>query len=149
MDYPGGAPSCIKRYAIYNARMIELQKEYAKELLCHVNPYTGLSLADDPAVVTVQINNEDSAIKWAMGADADEQMKPYRDEVQSRFNHFLLMKYHTRKRLAEANLRLVVSIAKKYVGRGMSFLDLVQECNLGLIKGVEKFDYTKGFKLST
>lgn len=54
MDYPGGAPSCIKRYAIYNARMIELQKEYAKELLCHVNPYTGLSLADDPAVVTVQ-----------------------------------------------------------------------------------------------
>ena len=102
MDYPGGAPSCIKRYAIYNARMIELQKEYAKELLCHVNPYTGLSLADDPAVVTVQINNEDSAIKWAMGADADEQMKPYRDEVQSRFNHFLLMKYHTRKRLAEA-----------------------------------------------
>ena len=41
--------------------MIELQKEYAKELLCHVNPYTGLSLADDPAVVTVQINNEDSA----------------------------------------------------------------------------------------
>ena len=102
MDYPGGAPSCIKRYAIYNARMIELQKEYAKELLCHVNPYTGLSLADDPAVVTVQIDNEDSAIKWAMGADADEQMKPYRDEVQSRFNHFLLMKYHTRKRLAEA-----------------------------------------------
>lgn len=57
-----------------------------------MNPYTGLAYADDPAIVTVQMNNEESAIKGDMGADMTEQMKPYRDEVQRRFNHFLLAK---------------------------------------------------------
>lgn len=102
LDYPGGFGSTLKRYPMYNEKLIELQKEYAKDFLTHVNPYTGLAYADDPAIITVQMNNEDSAIKGDMGADMTEQMKPYRDEVQKRFNHFLLAKYETRERMERA-----------------------------------------------
>ena len=102
LDYPGGFGSTLKRYPMYNERLIELQKEYARGFLTHVNPYTGLAYADDPAVITVQMNNEESAIKGDMGADLTDQMKPYRDEVQKRFNHFLLAKYETRERMKKA-----------------------------------------------
>lgn len=102
LEYPGAVPSCMKRYPMYNKRLIELQKEYAREFLCHVNPYTGLAMKDDPAVMTVQINNEESAIKGNVGADQGEEMNPYRDEVAKRFGDFLLMKYETREKLKEA-----------------------------------------------
>ncbi len=102
LDYPGGVNSCMKRYPMYNARLIELQKEYARELLCHVNPYTGLALKDEPAVMTVQINNEESAIKGNVGGDAGENMKPYKAEVSRKFGDFLLQKYTTREQLKEA-----------------------------------------------
>ena len=102
LDYPGGVDACVKRYPMYNQRLIELQKEYAKQLLCHVNPYTGLALIDDPAVVTVQINNEESAIKGCPEAESDPKMKPYRDEVQKKFNDFLIAKYGSREAMKQA-----------------------------------------------
>ncbi len=74
-------------------------------------------------------------------ADLKEEIKTLQKDVDAGAD--------AKKRLAEANLRLVVSIAKRYVGRGMLFLDLIQEGNLGLIKAVEKFDYRKGYKFST
>ena len=74
-------------------------------------------------------------------ADGDEEIKNLQKDLDAGDE--------AKKRLAEANLRLVVSIAKRYVGRGMLFLDLIQEGNLGLIKAVEKFDYRKGYKFST
>lgn len=82
------------------------------------------------------------ARRFLIGEEMDERDMEALDAIQKKGNR-------AKKHLAESNLRLVVSIAKRYVGRGMSFLDLIQEGNLGLIKAVEKFDYHRGFKFST
>lgn len=102
LDYPGGFPACAKCYPTMNERLIELEQEYARNLLCHVNPYTGLALIDDPAVMTVQLSNEESFIKGTGDTNEIPHLQPYREERQARFNHFLLMKYHTREHLQEA-----------------------------------------------
>ena len=90
------------------------------------------------------------------GAAAKEQLAELErsgeeipEETRKELNKAIKQGERAKQQLAEANLRLVVSIAKRYVGRGMQFLDLIQEGNLGLIKAVEKFDYVKGFKFST
>ena len=99
---------------------------------------------EDGAVATEKIN----VLKGRIEGASEEEKAEIKEEIKT-LQRDVDKGADAKKRLAEANLRLVVSIAKRYVGRGMLFLDLIQEGNLGLIKAVEKFDYKKGYKFST
>lgn len=99
---------------------------------------------EDGAVATEKIN----VLKGRLDGASEEEKAEIKEEIKT-LQRDVDKGADAKKRLAEANLRLVVSIAKRYVGRGMLFLDLIQEGNLGLIKAVEKFDYKKGYKFST
>ena len=99
---------------------------------------------EDGAVAIEKIN----VLKGRLDGASEEEKAEIREEIKT-LQRDVDKGADAKKRLAEANLRLVVSIAKRYVGRGMLFLDLIQEGNLGLIKAVEKFDYKKGYKFST
>lgn len=99
---------------------------------------------EDGAVATEKIN----VLKGRLDGTSEEEKAEIKEEIKT-LQRDVDKGADAKKRLAEANLRLVVSIAKRYVGRGMLFLDLIQEGNLGLIKAVEKFDYKKGYKFST
>lgn len=99
---------------------------------------------EDGAVAIEKIN----VLKGRLDGASEEEKAEIKEEIKT-LQRDVDKGADAKKRLAEANLRLVVSIAKRYVGRGMPFLDLIQEGNLGLIKAVEKFDYKKGYKFST
>lgn len=99
---------------------------------------------EDGAVAIEKIN----VLKSRLDGASEEEKAEIKEEIKT-LQRDVDKGADAKKRLAEANLRLVVSIAKRYVGRGMLFLDLIQEGNLGLIKAVEKFDYKKGYKFST
>ena len=124
----------------------------------------GLELAEDELLddeIETRLAEED-ALSLESGSSPDDPVKIYLKEIgrvplltpeeEKELARRLAENPNdqaAKNRLSEANLRLVVSIAKKYVGRGMQFLDLIQEGNMGLLKAVDKFDYTKGFKFST
>ena len=144
-------------------RMDEIA-EIEEEELVDPNTLVDSFSIDDPVrmylkeIGKVSLLNPDEEIELAQKMSAGNLAQEQLDSLQSgeldaaslaELKKLAKAGERAKQKLAEANLRLVVSIAKRYVGRGMLFLDLIQEGNLGLIKAVEKFDYTKGYKFST
>ncbi len=145
---------------------LEAMEEISEEEMVDPNAMVDSFGTDDPVrmylkeIGKVNLLSSDEEIELAQamaaGNDAKTQLEELEaageeipEELRTELNKLIKKGERAKQRLAEANLRLVVSIAKRYVGRGMQFLDLIQEGNLGLIKAVEKFDYTKGYKFST
>lgn len=145
---------------------LEAMEEINEEEIVDPNSMVDSFGTDDPVrmylkeIGKVNLLSSDEEVQLAQdmsaGAAAKEQLEELQkagetipDDVAKELSRAIKRGERAKQRLAEANLRLVVSIAKRYVGRGMQFLDLIQEGNLGLIKAVEKFDYTKGYKFST
>ena len=165
-------PEEIERlYDIFEKESIELVEDLDKELeeievskeeLEDLSVPEGINIDDHVKMYLKEIGKVNLltpeeelslAKRMADGETAKEQLEEIGEEIdedtKKQIDLLIADGENAKKSLAEANLRLVVSIAKRYVGRGMLFLDLIQEGNLGLIKAVDKFDYTKGYKFST
>ena len=165
-------PEEIERlYDIFEKESIELVEDLDKELeeievskeeLEDLSVPEGINIDDHVKMYLKEIGKVNLltpeeelslAKRMADGETAKEQLEEISEEIdedtKKQIDLLIADGEKAKKSLAEANLRLVVSIAKRYVGRGMLFLDLIQEGNLGLIKAVDKFDYTKGYKFST
>ena len=165
-------PEEIERlYDIFEKESIELVEnldkeleeiEVSKEELEDLSVPEGINIDDHVKMYLKEIGKVNLltpeeelslAKRMADGEKAKEQLEEIGEEIdedtKKQIDLLIADGEKAKKSLAEANLRLVVSIAKRYVGRGMLFLDLIQEGNLGLIKAVDKFDYTKGYKFST
>ena len=165
-------PEEIERlYDIFEKESIELVEDLDKELeeievskeeLEDLSVPEGINIDDHVKMYLKEIGKVNLltpeeelslAKRMADGETAKEQLEEIDEEIdedtKKQIDLLIADGEKAKKSLAEANLRLVVSIAKRYVGRGMLFLDLIQEGNLGLIKAVDKFDYTKGYKFST
>ena len=167
-------PEEIERlYDVFEKESIELVEDLDKELeeievskeeLEDLSVPEGINIDDHVKMYLKEIGKVNLltpeeelslAKRMADGEKAKEQLEEIGEEIDEELRDKINMirkivhGEKAKKSLAEANLRLVVSIAKRYVGRGMLFLDLIQEGNLGLIKAVDKFDYTKGYKFST
>ncbi len=137
---------------------IEVSKEELEDLSVpegvNIDDHVKMYLKEIGKVNLLTADEEMSLAKRMVnGEEAKTQMEEMGEEITEKMseqlNELITDGEQAKKSLAEANLRLVVSIAKRYVGRGIMFLDLIQEGNLGLIKAVDKFDYTKGYKFST